>query len=164
MRDSGGGRLGDTRWTPVMTELSSTEDHRVGTHTFLISWEGFNFLWVHGPPPDCHWSLYIYWSVCVCVCPHMHSAPGDEALLLLMGLRPKAGVWVTWTQTHTCAHRLHEVSATLPQRVARSRCDGELFLTPGDPIKASQPWFHFVSPSACLGFRGCFCLCTQIYN
>lgn len=61
---------------------------------------------------------YISTGVCVCVCPHMHSAPGDEALLLLMGLRPKAGVWVTWTQTHTCAHRLHEVSATLPQRVA----------------------------------------------
>lgn len=29
---------------------------------------------------------------------------------------------------------------SLPQWVAHGRYDGELFLTPGDPIKLSQPW------------------------
>lgn len=28
------------------------QDHREGRHTFLIFWEGFNFLRVHGPPTE----------------------------------------------------------------------------------------------------------------
>lgn len=54
VRDRGSGRFCDTLWTVVVTELYSTVDHRGGRHTFLISWEGFNFLWVHDPPTDQH--------------------------------------------------------------------------------------------------------------
>lgn len=51
------------------------------------------------------------------------------------------------------AVRLQEVGAceSLPQWVARCRYDGELVLTPGDPINLSQPW----SPSLSLSLSLC---------
>lgn len=70
------------------------EDHRHSKHTFRISWEGFNFIWVHSPPTaqDCQDAyisarIYVCLYVCVCMCVHgcvyvhvfmhMHSIPED---------------------------------------------------------------------------------------
>lgn len=52
VRDREASQACDTLWTVTSYKIIFTEDHHGGRHTFLISWEGFNFLRVHGPPTD----------------------------------------------------------------------------------------------------------------
>lgn len=129
-------RLCDIWWTVVVTEISSTEDHHGSTHTFLISCEGFNFLWVHGPPTDqhCHCYHYVYWTVCLCASEkwsmHMHCILEDEAVVLLMKKGPKfQGVG----QKDTHIHKLQEVLVCelVPRWAVGGWCDGEVFRLQG---------------------------------
>lgn len=137
MRDRGAGLLCDTLWTVAVTELSSTEDHRGGRHTFLISWEGFNFLWVHGPPTDqqCHWCLYICRNVCVtarvCVCARvvvfahaLHCRRRSHFVIDgVGGLKLRSGSFRHWlnTCTHTHTQAIRGVGLWVPPSVGCSR-------------------------------------------